>query len=202
MTSIASRCKTSSNKNISVFAATNNSFSILADESYLSMSRHFEFQLAFNFIENLPLAVVQTLEFLTGQRADQPIEWPDPDSDFIGSEDARIPLLSVLAQGEPNCGENVCAFRSVYRYTRANCDVYQYTLHFRCLWLDDDFFHTWWRLVPWLAKYSDATGYVGYYKEELEAHPTLIYFHQGKVYFREVLETPVSIITGQPWDAE
>jgi hypothetical protein len=167
---------------------------------FQSMSLIFEFQLAFNFVEGLPVTVVQTLEFLTGQREDPPAEWPDVDHDFIRSEAAHRPLLSMLSQGEPNCGENVCSFRNVFRYSKGGHDVYQYTLHFRCLWLDDDFYHTWWLLVPWLAKYSDAEGCVGFFKEECAKHPTLLYFKKGDVFLREVRESPVSITSGQPWD--
>ena len=165
------------------------------------MSLQFEFQLAFNFVEDLPTAVVQTLEFLTGQRTDPPAEWPDPENAFIQSDAARAPLLSALTQGEPNCGDNICSFRRVFRYCWADHDVYQYTFHFRCLWHDDDFYHTWWVLVPWLAKYSDADGYVGFYKEQFTKHPTLIYFQKGDVYFREVLEPPVPFVDGKVWDS-
>lgn len=165
------------------------------------MSSRFEFQLAFNFVEELPTAAVEAMEFLTGQRPDPPTEWPDPDNDFVASHDATFPLLAVLAHDEPNCGDGICSFRRVLRWQTfgGDEDHYQYTLHFRCLWLDDDFYHTWWRLVPWLAKYSDANGCVGYYKERDESHPTLIYFRQGKVFFRKVTESPTSIIDGLPW---
>jgi hypothetical protein len=164
-----------------------------------AMSLHFEFQLAFNFVEPLPSPVIEAMEFLTGQRTEPPDNWPNPDDGFVRSDDARFPKLSALAQGELNCGDAVCSFRRVFRYRRAGQEHHQHTLHFRCLWHDDDFYHTWWRLVPWLAKYSDADGCVGYYKEEYEQHPTLIYFRQGRVFVHEVTASPISISDGQPW---
>lgn len=166
------------------------------------MSLHFEFQLTFNFVEPLPSTMIRAMEFLTGQRLEPPNEWPDPESDFVRSDQARLPLLSLLAQASQsrlNNGEAVCSFRRAFRYQHAGEDHYQYTLHFRCLWHDDAFYHTWWQLVPWMAKYSDADGCVGYFKEKYGHHPTLIYFRNGKVFMHEVTEPPVSLKDEEPW---
>jgi hypothetical protein len=50
-----------------------------------------------------------------------------------------------------------------------------------------------------MAKYSDADGCVGYFKEEYGQHPTLIYFRKGKVFMHEVTQPPVSLKNEEPW---
>ena len=77
--------------------------------------------------------------------------------------------------------------------------MYYDTLSLRCYLLDDTFFHIWWLFAEWIAEYSATTGLVGYYREELDLHPTLIYFRDGKVYISEVTQRPISIHDGTPW---
>ena len=159
------------------------------------MSQYFEFQLAFNLKEDVPEDVIEAFQYLTNP--DAPLPKHLPDDDWFRTENPR---LIGFASTEPNCGENVCSFRRVYRYSKMETDHYQFTFHFRCLWHDDGFYHDWWRLAPWLAKYADAHGFVGYYRKEYSPMPTLLYFKDGQVYLAEATETPSSIIDGKPWD--
>jgi hypothetical protein len=51
--------------------------------------------------------------------------------------------------------------------------VEYYTISFRRTMHDDvEFFEHWWNFLDWIAPYSDATGFVGYYREMFDLHPS------------------------------
>jgi hypothetical protein len=51
-----------------------------------------------------------------------------------------------------------------------------------------------------LAKWSDQNECVGYYKREDSRHPTLLCFHDGELYIREVSESPQRVTDGRLWN--
>src|SRR5438067_9770120 len=79
-------------------------------------------------------------------------------------------------------GNQWAVFRRAYRFTQYGVDQYRWTLSFRCEMSDDPFYEDWWEFAHWLACWSDTQGFVGYYREEFERSPTLIYFLDGKVH--------------------
>lgn len=159
------------------------------------MSQYFDFQVAFNLKEDVSDDVVAVFEWLTHSDAPKPEHLPD--DDWFRTENPR---LNVFSDWEHDCGDNICSFRRVYRYTKKGIDHYQYTFHFRCRWHDDDFYHRFWLLLPWLAKHAHANGFVGYFVGDCGRHPTLIYLRNGQAYLGEVTTTPRSIPDGNSWD--
>jgi hypothetical protein len=47
--------------------------------------------------------------------------------------------------------------------------------------LDDTFYEDWWSLASWLAPFSATEGFVGFYREEYGAKPTLLHFRAGQL---------------------
>jgi len=95
-------------------------------------------------------------------------------------------------------GDLYKTFRSAHRFTRQNVKHFRHTLGFRCYMLDDQFYDLFYPLVSWLAPQSETKGFVGYYREELEWCPTLIFFKGGEVYFHEAKEAPRPMRTEAP----
>jgi hypothetical protein len=54
-------------------------------------------------------------------------------------------------------------------------------------------------LAEWLAQWAISVGWVGYYHRRSLAHPTMIYFAEGKVYMLQVTGSPVGMIDGDPY---
>jgi hypothetical protein len=96
-------------------------------------------------------------------------------------------------------GEVGAVFREAYRWTDRKVEESRYTFSFRCYMLDDEFDEIWWRFCQWIAPYSESTGCIGYYREQQDWQPTLIYFIEGKVHICEVDLTPREIGSGGPW---
>jgi hypothetical protein len=64
--------------------------------------------------------------------------------------------------------------------------------------LDDEFYELFYPLIEWLALHSESKGFVGYYREELEWWPTLMFFKSGEVYFHKAKEPPEAMRKGAP----
>jgi hypothetical protein len=62
----------------------------------------------------------------------------------------------------------------------------------------DDQFYAGYAFLEWLAGHSETVGLVGYYREGLALHPTLLYFKGGKVYLAGVT-SPREMHTDEPW---
>ncbi len=160
------------------------------------MSLHFDFALACYIKPDTPQQVLDTLQYMTrteDYNFDQPPRHP-----FFQDEYWRN-MLKALMDSTCFPGQFGGTFRRVHRYTQANVEAYRYMLSFRCYMLEDEFHENWWPFAQWIAPYSESTGCVGYYREEFDWQPTLIYFRDGKVYVCQVTQSPLDIQDGKPW---
>lgn len=159
------------------------------------MSLHFDVAVAFDLRPSTPQQVIDAIAYLVRTE----------DSDFSSLPDD--PFFAVngwqnVLQAKPEAtycpGELYRSFRSAYRSTRRGVKQYRHTLSFRCYMLDDEFYHIFYPLMAWLALQSETKGFVGYYREESEWWPTLIFFKNGEVYFGEAKEAPTPMRKGAP----
>ncbi len=160
------------------------------------MSLYYEFSMAFDMRPNTPQQVIDTLHHMTRSSLD---ELDNPPEHFFFKGNKWRNMLQPHS-GDPRFpGEFGSALRKAYRYTQFGVDVYRHTLCFRCCLLDDDFYDIWWGFCQWIAPHCESVGCVGYYREQSEWQPTLVYFRDEKVYVCQVQQTPVEIHDGTPW---
>lgn len=160
------------------------------------MSLHFDFALACYLKPDTPQEVLDTLQYMTRS---EDYEFGDPPDHPFFKGEYWSNMLQIRTGTAHFPGEFGSIFRRTYRYTQADADVYRYTLSFRCHMLEEEFHEKWWAFAQWIAPYSETVGCVGYYREEFDWQPTLIYFRDGKVYVCEVTQTPLDIQDGKPW---
>jgi hypothetical protein len=158
----------------------------------------YDFELTANLKEETPDSIVRVIAFLTGQDKEPPPEMAD-DSFFEGDYWRLNPFAAWATSCDPHAGDAICSFRHIYRYTHRGVDHYRYTLHLRFCDKLEGIFEVALCFAMWLAKWSDQNECVGYYKGEDSRHPTLLYFHDGELYIREVSEAPQRATDGQFW---
>jgi hypothetical protein len=162
------------------------------------MSLYFDGAIFCDLKSDVPQQVIDTLQYMA-RVEDYTFDSP-PDHDFFKVDGWRDWLRTKVACAPGFVG---CEFRKVYRYTQQNVDYYRYTLSFRrCMHDDVAFYVLWWLFLPWLAPYSETTGYVGYYREEYTLHPTLIYFKNSKVCVNEITQNPIGLLEKESWSDE
>ena len=151
------------------------------------MSLHYEFMLAFDLREDTPADVIAFLQYLT-RTEDSAYDAapPAPITDYYEPDDSSWRELlqspSALSYG----AGAAFALLAVAPEWRQRIKRTQYTLTIRAEALDDDFYQLWWPMLGWLAPYSATEGWVGYYREEGDQQPTLLYFEQGHVYLSKI----------------
>src|SRR5262245_17099578 len=138
------------------------------------MSYHYDFALACDLKADTPQQVIDTLAYMA-RKADYPYNNPPAHSFFDEGWHWRY-MLQMLPEETYSPGNVGSCFRRAYRAE----GVYRYTLGFRCWMLDDTFY--WASFTDWLAPHSETEGCVGYYREEHDWQPTLIYFKSGEVF--------------------
>jgi hypothetical protein len=158
------------------------------------MSLHFEFTLTLDLKPETPQQVIDTLAYMT--RSEE-YEFSDPPSHpWFESDDEWRETLQADPEATHLPGNQWTVFRQAYRYTQHGVDQYRWTLSFRREMLDDEFYEDWWQLADWLARWSETQGFVGYYREEFNRSPTLIYFLDGQAAIVEVTAEPVPLSAG------
>jgi len=162
------------------------------------LSAHFDLAIALDLKPDTPQQVLDTLRYLM-RTEDYDFDNPPDHEFFTRWDDQHWRNWMPLAENSTySPGEAGSSLRRVYRYTQHGQDVYRYTFSFRC-WMLDDGFYEWWPFAKWLALHSHTSGYVGYYREEFDLHPTLIYFREANVYTLRVTGDPIPIRGGKPW---
>jgi hypothetical protein len=153
------------------------------------MSLHYEFMLAFDLKPGTPPEIIALLQYLT-RTEDYAYDGPPPQPVIGYSDDDNDPWWRQMLQGRGalwyGAGSAISVFADTSSWRR---DHAQYTLTIRSDALDDDFYQIWFRMFVWLAQYSATEGWVGYYREEADQQPTLIYFRQGQVYYYDIPDT-------------
>jgi hypothetical protein len=161
------------------------------------MGTRYDFELTINLKEDIPEGIIRLVAFLMRQGGEPPSEAPD--DPFFGCDWRKYPFAAWVTTYDPHAGDAVCSFRRVYRYTLHGEDHYQYTLHLRFCAKLETVVEEGLSFAMWLAKWSDQNECVGHYKGEDSRHPTLLYFHEGELYLREVSEAPRRATDGAFW---
>ena len=162
------------------------------------MSMYFDGAIACDLKPDTPQQVLDVLQYMT-RKEDYAFDSVPSHSFFTTNEEWRD-FLQI--DQEWTCAPGLVGsdFRKTFRYTKNSEDVYRWTLSFRRTMHDDyEFPDFWWEFLFWIAPYSESTGFVGYYREEFELNPTLIYFQSGKVFTSEVTQSPAGS-NGEEWD--
>lgn len=149
------------------------------------MSVHFDLYIACDLKLDTPQRAIDTIRWL--QSADQAIDEASIDPLFQAEPTEPtwkgiLQTTNALMVRFP--GETFSALRRAYRYnlpeTKGGGEVFYYTFSFRSEILDDalgDYFV----FLEWLAAYSHTQGFVGYMYSDIDDHPTLIYFREGRL---------------------
>lgn len=158
------------------------------------MGMRYDFELTVNLKEDAPESITRIVAFLLRQGEELPTEVPD--DPFFEGDWEKFPFAIWTTSCDPHAGDAICSFRRVLRYTRGGVDHYEHTVHLRFCEKIDTIFETGLLFAMWLAKWSNQNECVGYYKAEDKFHPTLLYFHDGELYLREVSEPPQRVADG------
>jgi hypothetical protein len=153
------------------------------------MSLHYEFMLAFDLKPDTPPQIIALLQYLT-RTEDYAYDGPPPEPVIGYAPDDEDPWWRQMLQNRDalwyGTGSAISVLAAAPAWRR---DTAQYTLTIRSEALDDDFYQIWLGMFIWLAQYSATEGWVGYYREEANLHPTLIYFRGGHVFYYDVPDT-------------
>jgi hypothetical protein len=160
------------------------------------MSLHFDLTIALDLKPDTPERVIDTLAYMT-RVEDYTFDNP-PQHEFFEDNYWRK-MLRAAPEDTYVPGRLYHSFHKAYRFHQGGESHYRYTLGFRCYLLDDVFYEACWRLLEWPSPHSETEGYVGYFREELALHPTLIYFKHGSVYIVDAKAVPEPIRGEPPW---
>jgi len=160
------------------------------------MGCYYDIELAFNLREDVPAEVVSKIAFLMGEATDAAAPPAHPSFD---EHTWRSGALAQHVTSPPKRGAAVCSFQRVLRYTQMGRDHYQYTFHLRCSSKLEPIFEDLLVFLQWAAQYCDGRQFVGYFVEEYESQPTLLYVSEGKAYMKDVREPPCCVDDGSPW---
>jgi hypothetical protein len=139
------------------------------------MGLHFQLDISFDIKDDVEESIILGLENLT--------------SGLSLTENQRKKIPSILTYLNPKMtdnsflGSSIFYFKKHYRFTQNNVDFYKYTFQLRQIFGDDEFYEEGYPLLAWFAKISDTQGFVGYYKEEYDEKPQLLYFRNSDVLF-------------------
>lgn len=140
------------------------------------MSLNFQIDLAFDIKSGISEEVISTLKLLSKRQS-------------INIEQKKLipKILEEILTTESNLlffGKDIFYFDKQYRYTSNQKDMYKWTFHLRTMYSDDIFYEYGYSLIAWLSTISETYGFVGYYKEEFENEPNLIFFENETVVIR------------------
>ncbi|MEZ4670303.1 MAG: hypothetical protein R3E39_20545 [Anaerolineae bacterium] len=147
------------------------------------MSLHFDIVIVCDLREDTPSDCLELLAWLTDANSSSEARprFHCFDENYMELADAfDHPFLAPL----PN-EEVISVFQRRYRYTMptktGGKDVYRYCLQFSARGILDDYFYECHLLFTyWLASVSED-GFIGYYKEELDNDPILLYVKDRKL---------------------
>jgi len=162
------------------------------------MGSRYDFELTVNLREAVPDEIVRMLAFLLNPGEVAPPTAPD--DPFFSDAWQTDPFVNWATETNPHAGDPICSFRRVYRFTVRGVDRHQFTVHLRFAAKLETIAEVALPFAMWLAKWSDQNECVGYYKGEDDRHPTLLYFHDGELYLRQVTEAPQRAADGTCWE--
>jgi hypothetical protein len=145
------------------------------------MSLHYDLVINCDLREDAPAACVQLIAWLCGD-----VTKPESATDCFDQNEMNLATIWDFQFLEPAPeSETFSDFQSRYRYNRpmnvGGAPVYKYSLHYSArLLLDDYFYDCHLMFLPWLARLCED-GFIGFYKEEFDAEPTLMYVKEGEL---------------------
>jgi len=145
----------------------------------------YEFVLACQISENTSSQVVDTLKYMTMTSSSKGYRFDAPAINYPLFTEKGSEWRTVIAN-DPREGEQILPGLFGVHFEN-------YNLSIRRLLRDDEFLNTWIYLGDWLASISSTSGLVGYYKNDTDYHPTLIYFEDGRVLQLKIEGQPISI---------
>jgi hypothetical protein len=156
------------------------------------MSLHFEVAIACDLRPDTSPQVLDTLRYMLREE-EYAFDNPPAHRFFEGS--GWRSFLGI-PDWVPFAGEIGGSLRLAVRHG-PDGSGYRHTLSIRSFMLDDQLYDGF-EFLEWLAGHSETVGLVGYYREEMDLHPTLVYFKGGKVYLAGV-KPPREMHTDEPW---
>lgn len=144
------------------------------------MSSHFELAVNCFIKEDVPSSVIEFLRWLAA-RPPRDVTYP------VVTEGVPKDVREALdvEDGWTFPGPMFVTFAHKYLYEVRQQPVYKYTLGLRCH-IHDDALGEAFEFLDWLAGVAESSGFVGFYRQEFSAKPTLIYFVNGTLQFQEV----------------
>ena len=133
---------------------------------------HYQYTLSFPLADHCPAAVVDFFTQLVEGQTPEAV--PEVDEQQLETSPAEV--IALVA------GKTTLAERHVTITGTATAA---------------EFFMPFIALSEWLARWSHGTGPVGYYHLTSLAHPTLLYFSDGKPYMLQATGTPVGLSDGE-----
>ena len=136
------------------------------------MSLHYEVVFSLFLRDDTPSGVLDELRWQLGLSTQKPdacaidYEWPQ----MRPNEPSYLP------------GGEVAMLRRQYRYSRSGVEHHAWGLYVREFWLDDHWVAAWLRVAAWLAPYADGDGYAGFFREEQDEQPSLLFVRGGQPY--------------------
>ena len=147
------------------------------------MSAYFDLVINCDLREDVPASCVQFISWLCD--IDSSLE-TQPRVDCFDQNETELANVWSYPFLAPRPDEETFSnFQSRYRYnmpeTKGGKEVYKYSLHFsEHNILDDTFFDCHLSFLYWIARICE-NGFIGYYKEEFDSEPTLVYVKDGEL---------------------
>jgi hypothetical protein len=141
------------------------------------MSLHYDLVVNCDLREDASASCIELISWLTDENS-EPESRPKFDClDSSEKERENVWIHPFLAPELDD--ETISVFQKRYRYTapanKGGRDVYQDTFQYSARnLLDDEFYDCHLSFLDWMARITE-NGFIGYYKEEFDTNPTLMY---------------------------
>ncbi len=170
------------------------------------MGTHYDFALTCRVRADVDPVVLETLQRMVGDVPDEDSFEPPQHEYSTSSRSWKTDFRSDRDfEYYSFPGPFGAASRAVRRRRRPDAPklLRGHDLSLRCQMGDDHFVHTFWLFLMWLSPYSHTQGWVGYFRNDLEFSPTLVYFRDGQVLLLDLehaaVPMPIDMVTGEPW---
>lgn len=149
------------------------------------MSLYFDGFFACKLKPDTPQQVIAALQYMT-RRSDH--TFTDlPDHRFFGIEGWEDFLQIAASDFRCSPGLTGSELHKVVETTGLGTSVEYYTISFRRTMHDDvEFYLLWNEFLEWIKPYCGTEGFVGFYREEFERDPVLLYVHGGQMAYYKV----------------
>jgi hypothetical protein len=150
------------------------------------MSQYFDGFFACKLKSDTPQEIIDVLRYMTRK---QNYEFKNPPAHRLFEIEGWEHFLQI-SPSDFRCAPGMTGseLRKETDHYVSGKEVEYYTISFRRTMHDDvEFFIYWWEFIDWIIPYSDTEGFVGYWREEFDTHPELIYIEKGRLRSRKVV---------------